>query len=158
LAICTHLCQDGVHFPEDVNDLYGLLRQLSQHESVEEALYEKLWRGAVAEQPDEETQLEWCEDWASQAIRHQHWTQLIKASMFLKKATRQGSDEWRKYSFWLIVAQWLAGRPRDTNETLSTSDEKLRVLNETLAIRQLQEALKTAEAPPQGVSYASMIC
>jgi len=151
------LCQASVHYPEDVNALYALLRQLSQHASVEEALYEKLWRGAIAEQPIGEVQSEWCEEWAIQAIKYQHWTQLTKAAMSLKQGARPGSDEWRKYSFWLIVAQWLASKPRlsglsKDNRRALKRDEALNKINAQLARVQLERALQTAEANTQDVS------
>lgn len=151
--LCSHLCQDGVHFPEDVNDLYALLRQVSQHVVVEDDLHEKLWRGAVAKQPKGQSQLEWCEEWATQAIKYQHWTQLVKAAQSLKQGTQAGSNGWRKYSFWLIVAQWLASTPRAN--VLAEQDSRslmLNKINAQLATRQLQEAIKTAEASVQDVS------
>jgi len=153
LVLCSHLCQDGVHFAEDVNDSYALLRQLSRHVEVAEELYEKLWRGAVAKQPKGQSQLEWCEEWATQAIKYQHWNQLMKAAQSLKQGTQAGSNGWRKYSFWLIVAQWLASTPRPNVLARQNSRNlMLSKINAQLATRQLQEAIKTAEANVQNVS------
>lgn len=147
---------------DDVNDLYALLRQLSRQVPVDEALCEKLWRGGVAEQPKGQLQLEWCEEWASQAIHYQHWNQLNKAALALKQGTPQGSDEWRKYSFWLIVAQWLASQPRTDSVQHDKRDEKREMMvsemMSKLAIRQLQEALATAEKSTQEVVVVYAEC
>lgn len=147
---------------DDVTDLYALLRQLSRQVPVEEALCEKLWRGGVVEQPKGQLQLEWCEEWATQAIRFQHWNQLNKAALALKQGTPQGSNEWRKYSFWLIVAQWLDSEPQtdivQPGKGKETHEMMVRRFLPKLATKQLQKALITAEESTQEVAVVYARC
>ena len=129
---------------DDVSNLYALLRQLCRHVPVEEALYEKLWRGAVLAQSKGKQQRDWAEEWAEQATKQQHWTLLVRAAMLLRQLVSSGSPEWRKYSFMMITAQWLASI--STVSGLQTpGDQRMKTLLGTLATRQLDDAFKNTE-------------
>ena len=129
---------------DDVTNIYALLRQLCKHVPVEESLYEKLWRGAVSAQSKGKLQRDWAEEWAEQATKQQHWTLLTRAAMTLRQLVSASSTEWRKYSFMMITAQWLASI--STVSGLQTpGDERMKTLLGTLATRQLDDAIKNTE-------------
>lgn len=156
LELCTQLCHKKPlsHDVDEVKRLYELLGELREHVTVDETLFEKLWRNAVTSQPKGQQQQDWSEEWASQAIRHRHWTLLTKAAMVLKQSAPQGSSGWRKYSFWLITAQWLASRGSPASSTSDQNDQRLAALNATLATRQLDDAVKAAGNADQNVRVA----
>ena len=146
LDLCTQLCQKKVPVQDfdDVANIYALLRQLCNYVPVEEALYEKLWRGAVMAQSKGKSQRDWAEEWAEQATKQQHWALLTRAAMTLRQLVGANSPEWRKYSFMMITAQWLASI--STVSGLQTpGDERMKALFGTLAIRQLDDAIKNTE-------------
>jgi inorganic triphosphatase YgiF len=129
---------------DEVNDLYELLRQLAELQKLDEALYEKSWKGAVLAQPKGQMQHEWAEEWATQATRHQHWTLLSRAAITMRQLWMPNSEVWRKYTYVMITAQWLASRGTSTGQ--NSGEDRMMALNGTLAIRQMDDAVKAMEA------------
>jgi len=123
---------------------------LSEHTAVEETLYEKLWRGAVMAQAKGQMQRNWAEEWAEQATKQQHWALVARAAMTLRQLVPQGGSDWKKYSFMMITAQWLASRAI-TDPNGGAGDERMKTLNATLAVRQLDYAVKSMEETEQNV-------